>query len=152
MMATFSAFLLLLAAAQPAEAEEPLVVRDAVFYALDNRGGGEPEVRPTTTIPLRVGQCYGWMVLVEPQPRTLTIREVFELPDAGNWNTGDQTSAVTRNNRTAVTQFEAPLNDGVITHGWCVAAGDPAGRHRIRVYHGERLLREFRFTVTSETR
>lgn len=147
-MASAFPVLILLAAAQPAEA--PPVIRDALFYAQDNTGGGEPALRPTTTIPLRTGQCYGWALQVEPEQRSVTIREVFELPGPGNWNIGEQMTAVARNTRTAVTEFQAPLSEGVITHGWCVAEGDPAGRHRIRVYHGETLLREFRFSLTVE--
>ncbi|HTU10577.1 MAG TPA: hypothetical protein VMG08_06715 [Allosphingosinicella sp.] len=140
---------LLLLAAQ--SAEESPVVRDAMFYVQENEGG-QPATRRTIVVPLRTGQCYGWALRVEPEERTVSIREVFELPAPGNWNVGDQMSAVARNARTAVTQFEAPLSEGVITHGWCVAEGDPAGPHRIRVYHGETLLRDFRFTVTAETR
>lgn len=142
--------LMLLLAAQPGEPAP--VVHDQMFFAHDNVGGEQPELRRTDVIPLRAGQCYGWALRVEPEQRTVTIREVFELPGPGNWNTGDQISAVARNARTAVTQFAAPLAEGVITHSWCVAEGDPAGGHRIRVYHGETLLREFRFTVTPEIR
>ncbi len=147
-MTSALSLLFLLAAVQPAE--QAPVVREAVFYAHD-AGGSASSFRQTDVIPLRVGQCYGWALRVDPQPRSVTIREVFELPGPGNWNPGEQTSAVARNRRTAVTQFDAPLAEGVITHGWCVAEGDPAGPHRIRVYHGETLLREFRFTLVSET-
>ena len=73
--------------------------------------------------------------------------------EPGNWNTSaeTETSAVSGNRRTAVTEFEAPLGTGIITHAWCVAAGDPAGPHRIRVYHGDTLLHDFRFTLMTET-
>ena len=137
---------LLMAAAQPAE-RAPTVTH-GIFYAQDSGSSGISE---TNVIPLRSGQCYGWALRVEPEQRSVTIREVFELPAPGNWNVGDQATAVARNARTAVTQFEAPLGEGMITHGWCVAEGDPAGPHRIRVYHGESLLHDFRFTVVAET-
>jgi hypothetical protein len=140
--------LMLLLAAQPAE--EPPVVRDARFFLLQGGPVGVPGGE-ATIIPLRMGVCYGWAIRVDPEQRTVVIREVFELPGPGNWNVGDQMSAVARNARTAVTQFEAPLNEGSISHGWCVAEGDPAGPHRIRVYHGETLLHDFRFTLVAET-
>ncbi len=145
-MASILTFLALLAAAQPAESAP--TVTGSLFYAQQN---GQTEIRETTTIPLRAGQCYGWALRVEPEQRSVAIREVFELPGPGNWNVGEQTSAVARNARTAVTQFDAPLGEGLITHGWCVAEGDPTGPHRIRVYHGETMLHEFRFTVVTET-
>ena len=141
--------LLLLAVAQPVE--RPPVVSDSRFFAMD---GGQSELRETSTIPLRTGQCYGWALRVEPEERNVSIREVFELPAPGNWNVSaeNEASAVSRNQRTAVTEFQAPLGAGVITHSWCVAEGDPAGPHRIRVYHGETLLQDFHFTLVPETR
>jgi hypothetical protein len=141
-------FLMLLAAAAQPETRAP-VVGDSKFFALD---GGQAEPRETTTIPLRAGQCYGWALRVEPEERTIPIREVFDLPAAGNWNSSaeTETSAVSGNRRTAVTEFQAPLNQGVITHAWCVADGDPAGPHRIRVYHGDTLLHDFHFTLVTE--
>ncbi|HYD13330.1 MAG TPA: hypothetical protein VEC11_10830 [Allosphingosinicella sp.] len=146
-MTTFLPFLASLAAAmQPAE-QAPNVTH-GIFYAQEN---GRPEISETNVIPLRTGQCYGWALRVEPEQRSVTIREVFELPAPGNWNVGNQMSAVARNARTAVTEFEAPLGEGLITHGWCVAEGDPAGPHRIRVYHGETLLHDFRFTVRADS-
>lgn len=152
MMKTIAALpllMLLLAAAQPAD--DAPVVRDARFFQLQGGPVGVP-AEETSVIPLRTGVCYGWALQVEPQDRTVSIREVFELPAPGNWDVGDQMSAVARNARTAVTQFEAPLNEGSIEHRWCVAEGDPAGPHRIRVYHGETLLHDFRFTMAADSR
>jgi hypothetical protein len=128
----------------------PLDVRGGHFFAHDQSGS---QMRETTAIPLRRGTCYGWSIDVAPEPRTVAIREVFDLPAAGNWNIPSgtpETSAVSPDRARAVTEFQAPLNQGIIAHSWCVAEGDPPGRHLIRVYHGDRLLREFRFTLVAE--
>ena len=150
MAATMSVLALLLAAGQPAE--EAPIVRDARFFRLQGGPVGVP-AEETDVLPLRSGTCYGWTLRVAPEPRTVTIREVFDLPGPGNWGASaeDQVSAVAQNRSRAVTEFGAPLGDGVISHGWCVSAGDPAGPHRIRVYHGDQLLHDFHFTLVAET-
>jgi hypothetical protein len=37
--------------------------------------------------------------------------------------------------------------DGVLTNGWCIAAGDPAGHYRIEVFHEEQSLQTFEFDL-----
>jgi hypothetical protein len=140
--------MLLLAAAQPVERTP--VVRDGRFFVQDRES---PDQRETSVVPLRTGQCYGWVIRVTPEERTVTIREVFELPGPGNWgsSSGDRTSAVSHNGRISVSEFQMPLGGGTIMDSWCVAEGDPAGPHRIRVYHGETLLHDFHFTLVPET-
>ena len=97
--------------------------------------------------------CYQWAIAVEPEDRLLVVRELFELPGAADqWNTDPKLDTLVTSDRSrSVTQFEDSLDDGIITHGWCVAEGDPTGPHRIRVYAGDRLLHEFRFEVVGET-
>src|ERR1051325_10481051 len=142
-----------LAAQGTAGASDDLTVLGAHFYAQDLRGG-EPRISETTTIPLRPNtSCYGWSLEVPPRAGSVAIREVFELPGAGQWgivNSKDEVSAVTSGRNAAVTEFQAPLNEGVIAHSWCVAPGAPAGPHRIRVFQGDRLLHEFRFELVAE--
>jgi hypothetical protein len=150
MLAALPLLALLLAAGQGAE--QAPVVRGAHFFRLNGGPVGTP-AEETNVLPLRSGTCYGWALRVAPEPRTVTIREVFDLPGPGNWGASveDQFSAVARDRATAVTQFTVSIGEGMISHGWCVSPGDPAGAHRIRVYHGEQLLHDFHFTLMAET-
>ena len=143
--------LLLLALAEPA-AETPIAIGDSYFFAQEGNGQQSAR-RDTTVIPLRMGSCYGWAIEAMPEARSATIREVFDLPGPGDWGSSpeEQDRAVSRNKANAVVEFQAPLNAGVISHVWCVSDGDPAGPHRIRVYHGETLLHDFRFTLEAQT-
>ena len=128
-------------------------VADAVF--LVSEGSGEPV--PSNRVPYRPNSsCYTWIISVAPERRELAVREVFDLPAAARiWgsegsSTPPEDGSVTLVNpdrSTAVTEFTDSLEDGVISHGWCVAAGDPTGPHRIRVFVGDELLHEFRFEV-----
>ena len=140
---------LALAASDTAKGDVPTVL-EAHFLAIDAQG----EVVETTSIPHRPGaSCYSWVLLVEPENRTLSVRELFELPDsAETWNSDPSAVTVVNRDRSgAVTEFEESLGDGVITHSWCVAEGDPVGPHRIRVFVGDRLLHDFRFSVVAES-
>ena len=115
-------------------------------------------------VPYRPGSsCYEWVIEVRPENRTLAVREVFELPGAArSWGgvdfdadavapENDALTVVNGDRSTGVTEFTDSLDDGVISHGWCVAEGDPTGAHRIRVFIGDRLLQEFRFSVVAES-
>lgn len=142
-----------LAAAQGASS--PPVVLDARFYVQDLRNRAD-DMRQSNVVPLRPAtSCYHWSIDVRPENRSVTVREVFELPGtAGRWGvdpTGTAVSDIAADNSAATTFFQESLGDGLLTHGWCVAQGDPAGRHRMRIYVGDHLLREFEFIVVPDT-
>jgi hypothetical protein len=111
--------------------------------------GGITQVE-TTRIPYAVGEsCYRWTIVVDPRLETRRFTERFTLPDSAKiW--GDYEGAATTvraNRKVAETVVAADLSQGVITNGWCVAQDDPAGRYKIEVFDGKRLLRRFDFDV-----
>jgi hypothetical protein len=158
----------LVLAAQTASAEALPVVTATHFLAMDPTRG-EAGIVETRRIPHRPGaSCYQWVIAVAPESRRLAIRELFELPaPAEQWGTdpnpftevttevttdlSNQFTAVAADRSRAVTQIDESLDDGLLTHGWCVAEGDPAGLHRIRVFVGERLLHQFDFEIIHDT-
>ena len=72
-------------------------------------------------------------------------------PDDSEPPPDDQVTVTNGDGSIGVTEFAESLDDGEISHGWCVADGDPIGRHRIRVFIGDQMLQEFRFEVVEET-
>jgi hypothetical protein len=115
-------------------------------------------------VPYRPGSsCYQWVIEVPREDRELAVREVFQLPGGARiWGgvdfdvdaaapQDDAMTVVNGDRSTGVTEFTDSLDDGVISHGWCVAPGDPTGAHRIRVFIGDRLLQEFRFEIVAES-
>ena len=138
-----------LAAAQADVKAGPPKIMDAHFLVTD----GQSAPIETTNVPYRPNaSCYTWVLSVAPENRNLSVREVFQLPaSARTW--GDDPTGITAVNNdrsTAVTEFIDSLGDGLISHGWCVIEGDPAGPHRIRVFAGDVLLHEFRFNVVEQ--
>ena len=141
-MALFEIALAAALAAQPAEGGSPVLVTGARFL-----GDGQGQAGATAIPHVAVSSCYRWEIDVAPQDRSMTIHERFELPaPAPLWGSGAAT-IVAPDRASAVTQIQESLSDGLLTHGWCVAEGDPVGPHRIIVYAGERVLYEFRFNV-----
>ena len=84
--------------------------------------------------------CYNWYLKFDPATKTeLTLVETLTLPEPLEaWkdyaNDPASTTQVNADARSAVTTIkQAPDTDGWVTHGWCVAAGDPNGAHNISV-------------------
>ena len=132
------------------------VLRGHTLFAVDP----ESDQRyPTVRVPYRPeGICYQWVVFVEPENRTLTVREVLDLPGpAPNWDTDsddddeDETTAVNQEGTRSITQFSDSLDDSEISHEWCVAEGDPLGPYHIRVYVGDREIQQIDFDLVPDS-
>jgi hypothetical protein len=80
------------------------------------------------------------------------IKEVLKLPKApATWGEADDNefspTATSPDRTTAVTTLFMAAKDGLLTNGWCVAPGDPAGHYRIEVFHEEQSLKTFEFEM-----
>jgi hypothetical protein len=145
-----SLFPILLYAFQATSPAPQIEVVDAHFYAVDARSG-ELGVSETNVIPQRPDtSCFGWTIEIVPGKGEVTLREELRLPSrAGDWPSSSETN-VHPDGAGATTTLVQNLSDGILAHEWCLSAGDPAGPHSVRVFHGDRLLREFNFTVVPE--
>jgi hypothetical protein len=54
---------------------------------------------------------------------------------------------ISKDGRVSVMEREVTPDDGLIFNSWSVAAGDPQGRHKIRVLIDNRYERFFEFDV-----
>lgn len=153
------AAILLPMAAVPALAAEdqgmdaPLTVLSTDFIVEIADENGDIIRHSSTQVPLvPEASCFRWQIKVAPALRVVPIVELFELPASpGQWtgaeDVADSPTRTSDNGRVATTDIMAPLNKGLIEHGWCIAEGDPPGRYRITVSEGGRLLHRFSFTV-----
>ena len=106
----------------------------------------------TTTVVQRDGSQIGWVVDLTADNAKVRWREEFVTP------TPPQTWGLTRNEhdvrpplvsadrRTAITERAVPASS-TIYHWWQLEAGDPAGRHVMRVYVEDVLVATFEFDV-----
>ncbi len=143
-MARLVALLICLFAAYPARAavdatpEPPdLEVLRADFGLFDTTPSGSWILTTTTSVPLKVGQHYGWSILLKTTKPVVRWREEFTLPSAPvTWGGGDSPDprrTVSADRKTSVLEVEAVPKRNTIDHMWEVVAGDPEGHYVIRV-------------------
>lgn len=136
------------ATGQPTIPEDRIISAEfGLFNPPDS--GNEPFV-PTSAVPLRENQGYGWVILLETRKPKIRWREEFTLPSApSTWgNSGpDGSHVVCSDGRVSVLEREVEPEQGVISNSWTVAPGDPKGRYVIRVIIEGTLERVFEFDV-----
>jgi hypothetical protein len=129
---------------------EGLVLLSAEFGLIDKAEDGTITIKPTDTIPLEEGKIYGWRLRFRTKLESVSLREELQLPAAPKvWNSPNEGEGfkVSPDGRTATTEVDAELQDGVLIHAWGVAPGDPSGDHVIRVFIQGKLVRTFKFKV-----
>jgi hypothetical protein len=127
-------------------------VQDRVFEVTVNKNGQSQTVRDTVVPYLPTEACYSWYLQLAEESTPVTLVEELRLPEPIDWGTvGEDPSDPTQieeGGQTAVTTLPLTSDaDGWVTHGWCVAAGDPLGEHMIEVKQGEEIFGAFSFKV-----
>ena len=143
--------LLLALTVQDAQAAD-VRVTGTQFFAIDTRGD-PPDVVESSTIPYRPEtSCFGWVISVEPAKGEVSLREELRLPaPARSWGTAEGIT-VHPDRAGATSRLTEDLDDGILSNEWCLSEGDPTGAHQISVYHGDRLLHRFEFTMLEPPR
>jgi hypothetical protein len=114
-------------------------------------GPGEPGAQsflPTSALPLKDGQAFGWRIQLRRQARTVRVREELTLPaEPKTW--GDPEPGLKRrttpDGRTAITELQLAPQNGVISQSWTVTTGDPKGSWVIKVRVEDGPEHVFRF-------
>jgi hypothetical protein len=110
---------------------------------------GEVAFVPSSVVPLRVGQRYGWVIEVGKAPRTLSVREEYVSP-MNSATTGDDVTeslSIPLARRSLVSQRQLVPVDGRIVGEWSVGAREPAGHRRLEVLVEGRVAASFEFDV-----
>jgi hypothetical protein len=140
--------------AEPSAATTRTEIVSAEFGLFGAAESGDESFSPSASVPLRDGQAYGWVIVLKTDKPRIKWREEFTLPVAPvRWGgEGEGRLTVSRDRRTAVTKQTDEPQDGIISHRWTVAPGDPEGHHVMRVLVDGRLERVFEFDVKAATR
>ena len=145
-------FLAALFAAPAATAAAP-VVQESEFLVYLIEGNATSVVK-TDIVPLIPNQvCFGWRLRLAGTGSVVKAVEELTLPEPpASWIgiDGDEYSPtrISPDRRTATTTSFYTLQDGWIEHSWCIAEGDPAGPHTIRILAEGEVLKRFDFTVS----
>ncbi len=108
----------------------------------------------STLVPLLPGLgCFGWRIKLKGDVATLKYKEIFTLPKAPKEWIGvevtSEGSKISNNYRTAITERTVTPEKGMIESRWCIAEGDPTGKHQIQVFLDGQFVRQFDFDVVS---
>jgi hypothetical protein len=118
---------------------------------------GESRTYADTMVPyLPDSACYNWFVKFDPATAAeLTLVETLSLPEPlAAWkdyvNDPASPTQVDADAQRAVTTLKVtPGANGEVSHGWCVAVGDPLGAHRLAVALDGTEIAGWDFTVVS---
>jgi hypothetical protein len=125
----------------------------AVFGILTINDEGAEAFTATNSVPLVEGQTYGWIIRLDSLFTKVTWKEVLELPaEPETWDfaEADSEHVISGDRKTSITENEVFVEDGYIQSFWTVVAGDPVGKHIIRVYVNGILLETFHFEVIAK--
>jgi hypothetical protein len=111
---------------------------------------GEQVFVPGRTVPYNENQSYGWIILLETKKSKIRWREEFTLPAApALWDSpvSQGSHFISEDKRVFIMEREVEPDQGLISHSWAIAPGDPKGRYIIRVIVENRLQEVFEFDV-----
>ena len=106
--------------------------------------------QPSTKVPLKEGQRFGWVIQLETKRERIKWREEFRVPAVPQiWQVDDKSTkhTLSTDRKTSVLEGEARLENGLIYNFWQIAPGDPKGRHQMRVMVEGLLVATFDFDV-----
>lgn len=132
---------------------KPLEISEAQFGTFSSDGIRLSNFRATSRISFEVGKTYGWIARLKTSKRKVTFVEEFTLPVApASWGAEDPLAKRTISNsgRTATTTKKVTVVNGVISHSWKIADGDPNGEHRILVKIEDQQPVEFKFEIVDK--
>ena len=138
--------------ANPSSAQTP-AMSDSEFLVSVTDADGVAHVKPSNVVPLIPDRaCYAWRLQLGQGDKLVSATEVFTLPaEPKQWGgiDGDEysSSKISGDRKVSETTLFYKPKDGWISHGWCVADGDPTGPYSIKVLVGDRLIHEFQFRV-----
>jgi hypothetical protein len=123
-----------LAAAAP---EAPVEIVAAEFGTFDASDAKRIVFVPTSVVPHRTGQRYGWVIEVRTSRRSLSVREEYVLanpvPAKKPDNPIAENLAVPLERHNQVSQRQLVPVDGKIYGEWEIGPNEPAGHRLLQV-------------------
>lgn len=101
-------------------------------------------------VPLKENQSFGWVIILGTKKPIIRWREEMTLPAAPvTWGSVEPQDGriITNDRRTSIIEREVMPYQGLISHSWVVAPGDPKGHYIIRIIVENRLQEVFEFDV-----
>lgn len=130
-------------------------VLESDFQVTFQYGGAEQRFSESSVPLLPANACYTWWIRLAEGAAPQAAEERLTLPEPlADWGdlATDPTDGVeiSADGAIATSRFTPDLGtDGWMSKGWCVAAGDPLGPHRIEVSFDDAAAATFEFEVVA---
>jgi hypothetical protein len=137
-------------AAPPKPQEAPVEIVDAEFGIFDASDPRELVFEPTTSVPHKEGQRYGWVIEVRTNKRSLAVREEYLLPTAATEAGATLTPSggtIPLPRRNQVSQRQLVPVGGRIYGEWAIGAGEPPGKRHLQVIIEGQVAGSFDYEV-----
>ncbi|HTS93003.1 MAG TPA: hypothetical protein VMG55_13430 [Stellaceae bacterium] len=118
----------------------------AQFGLFDMDADGRVLFTPSATVPLTIGQDFGWVILLRAKDPVVRWREEFQAPARPKtWGPMMSGRTISRDGTTSLMDEYSDARGGIITHAWQITEGDPTGHYVMRVLVGGTSLQIFEF-------
>ena len=124
------------------DASPPHVAASVVELGIIDAQGNFIE---SDVVPLAIGQEFGWRLHIDDRAEH-RWREVMTAPAAPREWIGDDLTVAACGTQGITERTETPRG-GVLSHGWAITEGDPAGPYSIQLFLDDELVETLRFVV-----
>ncbi len=123
----------------------------AEFGLFDVTPSGAVNFTPSSHVPHREGQRYGWMIELRTRLRSVSVREEYLVPvptSTDGQDSADGNDGVTRlPRRNQVSQRQLVPVGGRIYGEWAIGAHEPPGKRQLQVIVEGELAGRFEYEV-----
>jgi hypothetical protein len=138
-------------AAPPVPVDAPVEIVGAEFGTFDDRSPKEVVFEPTSVVPHRQGQRYGWIIGVRTARSSLSVSEEYLLSNPAKAKTSTEKSTTVLDiplpRRNQVSQRQLVPVDGMISGEWAIGPSEPAGHRVLQVLVEGEVAAIFEFDV-----
>jgi hypothetical protein len=117
------------------------------FGVVKGYRGDIPKIKETTSITLKDGVSFGWIIVTKEMDKDLHWREVLTFPEKPKNLAVTEETKISSDGRKAITKRSSNLKEGIVYNTWGLERGDPLGEYKIKIYAPQGLIKEFSFEV-----
>ena len=134
--------------AQPVLVSETLTITHAGVGYFEKEGKSGPMLfRPSSEVPLKTGQGFGWVLKVDSAQSQVPVEERFTLPKPnGSWTVDPDTTKISDDGLSATTT-EVHTYWDFLWRVWTMEEGDPEGPHAFALSVAGKPVAELKFTI-----
>jgi hypothetical protein len=134
--------------AKPLVVSDTLTITHAGVGYFEKEGKSGPTLfRPSSEVPFKTGQGFGWVLKVDSSQSQVPVEERFTLPKQnGTWTVDPDTTKISDDGLSATTT-EVHTYWDFLWRVWTMEEGDPDGPHSFALSVAGKPVAELKFTI-----